>query len=76
MLAIKFHACNYFAMSAKLLLIEARLGGRRLPDLVGRRRAQGKSWQGIANEIHDMTGVAVSRESLRAWCNQSKAVAS
>lgn len=63
-------------MSAKQLLIEARLGGRRLPELVRTRRTQGKSWQCIANEIHERTGVAVSRESLRAWSNQADPVAS
>lgn len=54
-------------VTTKQLLIEARLGGQRVHDLVSRRRAKGASWQSIADEIHDLTGVVVSRETLRLW---------
>lgn len=62
-------------VTTKQLLIEARLGGQRVHDLVARRRKQGDSWQAIANEIHDLTGVVVSRESLRLWTESKKEVA-
>ena len=54
-------------MTTKQLLIEARLGGQRVHDFVSRRRTKGASWQSIADEIHDLTGVVVSRETLRLW---------
>lgn len=54
-------------VTTKQLLIEARLGGQRVHDLINRRRTKGASWQSIADEIHDMTGVVVSRETLRLW---------
>ena len=69
MLANTFHACHDSAVTTKQLLIEARLGGQRVHDLVSRRRSKGASWQSIADEIHDLTGVVVSRETLRLWAN-------
>lgn len=60
-------------VTTKQLLIEARLGGQRVHDLVSRRRAKGASWQSIADEIHDLTGVVVSRETLRLWLESKSA---
>lgn len=48
-------------------LIEVSLKGRSLRALVLSARRAGKSWQSIADEIRDTTGVIVSRETLRGW---------
>lgn len=48
-------------------LIEMQLKGRSLPGLVGTARREGRSWQSIADEVRDLTGVIVSRETLRKW---------
>jgi mitochondrial fission protein ELM1 len=48
-------------------LIEHQLKGRSLRGLVFTARRTGRSWQSIANEVRDLTGVIVSRETLRNW---------
>lgn len=48
-------------------LIEHQLKGTSLRGLVFTRRRAGVSWQAIANEVRDLTGVIVSRETLRNW---------
>lgn len=48
-------------------LIEVSLKGRTLRSVVVAGRRSGRSWQTIADEIRDLTGVIVSRETLRAW---------
>ncbi len=51
-------------------LIEAHLKGRSLDALVATHRRQGNSWQAIADDVHDRTGVIISRETLRIWYPQ------
>lgn len=48
-------------------LIEAHLKGKSLRALVISSRKSGSSWQSIADEIRERTGVVVSRESVRGW---------
>lgn len=48
-------------------LIEHQLKGTSLRGLVFTRRRAGVSWQAIANEVRDLTGVIVSRVTLRNW---------
>lgn len=48
-------------------LIEMSLKGRSLRSLVLAARRAGRSWQYIADEIRDQTGVIVSRETVRGW---------
>lgn len=48
-------------------LIEVQLKGRSLAALVSYNRKRGSSWQVIADEVRDLTGVIVSRETLRGW---------
>ena len=43
------------------------LKGRSLRSLVSAGRRSGRSWQAIADEIRDLTGVIVSRETVRGW---------
>ncbi|GAA4391496.1 hypothetical protein [Tsukamurella soli] len=54
-------------MQPKKLLIEARMGGRSLSDLISHHRSNGASWQEIADYVRLRTGVVVSRESIRRW---------
>lgn len=53
--------------TATRALIEAHLKGRSLDGLVSLHRRKGDSWQVVANEVRDLTGVIVSRETLRGW---------
>ena len=39
----------------------------KLDDHVTTKRTDGWTWQQIADNLHDLTGVAVSRETLRLW---------
>lgn len=48
-------------------LIEVQLKGKSLRALVTSARRSGQSWQSVADEIRDHTGVIVSRESVRGW---------
>ncbi|GJJ21090.1 hypothetical protein [Mycolicibacterium mageritense] len=48
-------------------LIEAHLRGKSLRGLVFGARRSGRSWQSIADEVRELTGVIVSRETLRNW---------
>ena len=48
-------------------LIEVQLKGKSLRALVVSARRSNHSWQSIADEIRDLTGVIVSRETLRGW---------
>lgn len=48
-------------------LIEHQLKGKSLRGLVFAARRNGRSWQSIADEVRDLTGVIVSRETLRNW---------
>lgn len=56
--------------SATRSLIELQLKGRSLDGLVLFHRRKGASWQAIADDVRDLTGVIVSRETLRAWYPQ------
>lgn len=44
-----------------------------LADHVKAKRADGWTWQQIADNLHDLTGVSVSRESLRQWFHEDPA---
>lgn len=48
-------------------LIEISLKGRTLRALVSTARRSGRSWQSVADEIREQTGVIVSRETVRGW---------
>lgn len=48
-------------------LIEERLIGVSLAEFVATRYAARRSWDDMADELSDLTGVPVSRESLRRW---------
>lgn len=48
-------------------LIEVSLKGRSLQSVVMAGRRAGRSWQDIADEIRELTGVIVSRETVRGW---------
>lgn len=41
--------------------------GIKTADHVLAKRKDGWTWQQIADNIHDLTGVTVSRETLRLW---------
>jgi hypothetical protein len=41
--------------------------GIELTENVTAKRIDGWSWQQIADNLHDITGVLVSRETLRLW---------
>lgn len=41
--------------------------GENLARYVAKRRAEDASWRGIADEIHEATGIRVSYETLRVW---------
>jgi len=56
-----------------MLLIEARMGGRSVSDLITSLREKGSSWQHIADVVFERSGVVVSRESLRKWSDESAA---
>jgi uncharacterized NAD(P)/FAD-binding protein YdhS len=60
--------CKIFAMAtATQNLIEVSLKGRSLRALVSSARRAGRSWQSVADEIREATGVIVSRETVRGW---------
>ncbi|BDC71035.1 hypothetical protein KAREA_09500 [Prescottella equi] len=60
--------CKLSAMAtATRHLIEVQLKGKTLRGLVVSARRSGRSWQAIADEVRDLTGVIVSRETLRSW---------
>ena len=59
--------CMICGVTTKQQLIEARMGGRRVSDLIESMRKTGASWQQVADAVHDRSGVVVSRESLRKW---------
>lgn len=46
-------------------LLDLRLDG--LDRFVCDRRAGGKSWRTISNEIRDSTGIDIAYETLRSW---------
>ena len=48
-------------------LIDMKLRGRTLEGLVTQHRKVNNSWQIIADEIRRLTGVIVSRETVRNW---------
>ncbi|GEM_PF-5366809 len=48
-------------------LIEVQLKGKSLRGLVVSARRSGRSWQSIADEVREATGVIVSRETVRNW---------
>lgn len=48
------------------LLLDERLPGGAA-YWIGQQRGKGKSWRAIANEIADLTGIRVNRETLRLW---------
>lgn len=56
--------------TATRALIEAHLKGRSLDALVAGHRRKGNSWQIIADDIRSLTGVIVSRETVRGWYPQ------
>jgi hypothetical protein len=58
------------ARTATKSLIEAHLKGRSLDGLVAAHRRVGHSWQVIADDVRDRTGVIISRETLRNWYPQ------
>lgn len=59
---------HYLCMAtATRSLIEVQLKGRSLAALVTNSRRKGQSWQAISDEVRDLTGVVVSRETLRGW---------
>lgn len=47
-------------------LIEARLAPTSFEDFIAARRPT-KSWQSIADEITEQTGVDLTKEVLRRW---------
>jgi len=51
-------------------LVEVLFDGQ-LEPLVRKRRAQGKSWRRIAQEIDDRIHVDLSPETVRAWFSDS-----
>jgi hypothetical protein len=51
-------------------LIEERLDGT-LAEFVRNRRQPSTSWRNLAAEIHTLTGVDVSYETLRSWFAES-----
>lgn len=53
--------------TATQALIDLKLRGRSLDSLVIQHRRVGNSWQIIADEIRRLTGVIVSRETVRNW---------
>ncbi|SCZ14022.1 hypothetical protein SAMN02799641_05723 [Rhodococcus erythropolis] len=53
-------------------LIEVSLKGKSLRALVVSARRSGRSWQSVADEIRELTGVIVSRESVRGWYPDSQ----
>lgn len=60
--------CKVSAMAtATQHLIEVQLKGKSLRALVVSARRSGRSWQSVADEIRELTGVIVSRESVRGW---------
>lgn len=61
--------CNIHGMptTATQSLIDLKLRGRSLDALVTQHRRVNNSWQIIADEIRRLTGVIVSRETLRGW---------
>ena len=48
-------------------LIETKLG-QPLVEYVRASRSIGQGWRAIATEIEQRTGVEVSHETLRFWC--------
>lgn len=53
-------------------LIEERLDGT-LADYIRNRRPPQATWRQLAAEIHDLTGVDVSYETLRTWFSERDA---
>jgi hypothetical protein len=49
-----------------LQLMEIKLG-RDLRGYVEEAQAAGRSWRGMAADLTEITGVAVTHETLRAW---------
>lgn len=51
-----------------LLDVELQADGHgSLDDLVAKRRKVGRSWQRVCDEIEELTGRTVSRQTLLAW---------
>jgi hypothetical protein len=51
----------------EIRLAEATKSSIKLEEHVIAKRGDGWTWQQIADNLHDLTGVAVSRETLRLW---------
>lgn len=47
--------------------LERATKGIKLAEHVAAKRADGWTWQQIADNLYDVTGTAVSRETLRQW---------
>lgn len=69
----RFAYVNLDAMSNRsrtYLLVEERLGRpleRHVMKLRGNQPRGSTSWEHIARQLHDATGVAVTSETLRIW---------
>jgi len=53
--------------STTLQLSIENLLGEPLAGLVASRRAEGASWQRIADEVRERTGVFVTDNTIRVW---------
>lgn len=49
------------------ITLDKNAPGTVLAEHVAAKRSEGQTWQQIADSLHDLTGVSVSRETLRHW---------